>query len=316
MIIYIYILVAFLLFRIFQRLYFLIKGHPFLPWRFVPSEKMRSLIKINNLSYAEYWTENKRDDTKIFYRSIGRGSRKVLLANGVGTNFYMWFAIFYALAKLFPQVFDEITIIAPVYRGLLLKDSIPFRRVRITLSDCVDDILAVLQHCKLKSVDTIIGWSMGAQIALLLCSKHPKITNKLFLLNPSTGKTLHTTLQPFRPGPPLFGQILSGAIHSARDILQPVCDTFLWSALKSFAASEPFYLILCLLAFLTGAPPTQPAYFFDYMQDVFSSRSHTKHLLDLVVSLDEALPIEALHLPHKAVIASGKGAAGGESGTD
>eukprot|EP01042_Synura_sphagnicola_P001383 gene1383-1575_t len=40
------------------------------------------------------------------------------------------------------------------------------------------------------------------------------------------------------------------------------------------------------------------------MQDVFSSRSHTKHLLDLVVSLDEALPIEALHLPHKAVIAS------------
>jgi pimeloyl-ACP methyl ester carboxylesterase len=59
------------------------------------------------------------------------------------------------------------------------------------------------------------------------------------------------------------------------------------------------------MAFLGGFPPDQPVYFYEYMKDVFATRSQTRALFDLILSLDEELPEASLHLPHYTVLVSG-----------
>ena len=266
---------------------------------------MLNFISRNGIRFSEHEIISKLDNTTVNFRLLGSGEKIVLLANGVGTNFFFWLSVFRAIHSHNPDMFNEVTIIAPIYRGLFTLDSTPSVKVNITMSNSVEDTREILTYLKKPKVDTIIGWSMGAQMALLLCDKYPETATKLFLLNPSTGETLHTTLQPFIPMPNFIGEFISKLVHSLRDILIPACDSSIWPILKQIAATDFIYYFLVGGAFLTGAPPEQPSYFFDYVQDIFSSRSHTKHLLDLIVSLDATLPNSALKLSQTSVIASG-----------
>ena len=46
-------------------------------------------------------------------------------------------------------------------------------------------------------------------------------------------------------------------------------------------------------------------YFHEYVRDTFSSREHTRSLIDLITSLDAPLPPAALQLRQPATIISG-----------
>eukprot|EP01041_Mallomonas_annulata_P010519 gene10519-21938_t len=245
------------------------------------------------------------DGTTISYRRIGNGPRVVLLANGVGTNFFMWLPALRTMHYLYPNLFNEITLIAPYYRGLFSKSSHPKNDIKVTMTNCVEDAHEVLSHCKCTKFDTIIGWSTGAQMALSLCTKYPHSTDRLFLLNPSVGKTLHTVFQPIHPLPSFIGISLSKVLHTAIQLVRPLCDLTLWKYIRIAAISNIFYCILIVFAFLGGAPPEQPDYFYEYICDLFSTPSHTKHLLDLILALDADSPPGATKLPQKSIIVSG-----------
>lgn len=227
----------------------------------------------------------------------------VYLANGVGTNFFMWLPALRAAFHIYPKLFDEITLIAPSYRGLFASES-DQGAVKITMRECVEDAREILTHAKVSKCHAIIGWSMGAQMAITLCSKYSNITDRLFLLNPSTGQTLQYLLQPVFPLPLIVRRSLSYVIRTALVALKKLCETGAWDFIKVAAYSRPFKMILVVCAFFGGCPPEQPSYFYEYVLDLFATRKSTTVLLDLVISLDETVPDSALSLDHKTIIVS------------
>ena len=256
-------------------------------------------ISFENCSFTD------KHGTPLLYKKIGSGSKVVLLANGVGTNLFMWLPTIRAMQLLYPTVFKDITLICPCYRGLFNAVENPSGEVEISIVKCVEDFLAILNHLKLKECHAIIGWSLGAQITLTLCALHPNITKNLFLLNPSSGETLHSTLQPFTPLPRFFGNIISYIIKTVLKKLKPVIDTNIFDIVRRIAYSSIFHIILVISAFLGGFPPEQPIYFHEYVYDLFNTREHTKNMLELICALDDTLPNNASTLPHNAMIISG-----------
>ena len=128
----------------------------------------------------------------------------------------------------------------------------------------------------------------------------------MFLINPTLGNTLQSVFQPFMKGPTFIGKMLSAIIKALRNLLYPFCLT-LYPILKFITHTSLFYCIFIASALVGGYPPDQPAYFTAYCQDIFTSRFHTQHLLDLIVALDEDLPYTSTILPQggKTVIISG-----------
>ena len=147
---------------------------------------------------------------------------------------------------------------------------------------------------------------MGAQTAITSLALNPELADKLFLLNPSSGLTLHTALQSFMPLPaPIGKQISRVANYTIRSLLRPLIPGPVWDFLRSVAFS--FFFRGCLEAgsFLGGSPPEQGAYFHTYMRDVFNTRNQTRGLLDLICSLDSPVPPLGLCLDHPTKIVSG-----------
>lgn len=191
--------------------------------------------------------------------------------------------------------------------------------VDITMKNCADDIKDILAHVleqgprvgytydkeeedpadvavfrdageDYKHFEMVIGWSMGAQCILSCLQDHPFIAKKLFLLNPSSGRSLHTAFQVFFPLPFFVTKTLSSVLRYAIvDVLRPTIRTNLWLWLKAFAESTAFRVILEFFSFWAGFPPEQGVYFHAYMVDVFSTRGQTRGLLDLIVALDSPL---------------------------
>ena len=125
-----------------------------------------------------------------------------------------------------------------LFRGLFEYDEKEMQnRVEITIDNCVKDIREMMIHAKIKKYHTIIGWSTGAQVALSCCAEFPDTTENLLLLNPSTGKTLHTVLQPIVALPLFLGKRVSSTIHFAISFLRGLIDTPIWDFLKVIAYS-------------------------------------------------------------------------------
>jgi hypothetical protein len=350
-----YAIFVFVLFRVAQRAYYLLRGHRHL-FAFDPSSELEALFQRQGVVVTDHSFQSPKDGVLIKYRRIGTGKRLFLLANGVGTALYMWLPIFWFLFKIKPAFFQGdtgITLIAPVYRGLFgsnateeskrmckggatakrsaesVTDPAYAEEVDITMNNCADDMVDVLQHVKehepscSSSADghnnssdnntqegdsdassspwkdageehyyyeMVIGWSMGAQCILTCLEKHPFIAKKLFLLNPSSGRSLHTTFQPFMPLPfsvtSQISQVLRFAIIK---VLRPVIRTAVWDVLKSFSDSIVMRILLEISSFWGGFPPEQGGYFHSYLLDVFSTREQTRGLLDLIIALDSPL---------------------------
>jgi pimeloyl-ACP methyl ester carboxylesterase len=271
-----------------------------------PRKDFEQLLKIYNVKVTLHEVKAK-DGTILRYRRLGNGKNVYFLANGVGTDFFMWLSAFRSLLTLCPTLFDKITLIAPKYRGLFEPndDSFLSREVSITVAECVDDLMVIMKHGKVSHMEGLIGWSTGAQVGLELAAKYPDAVSRLFLFNPSCGQTLHTALQPFFPLPPVIGRAMSNGMSESIIYLKTLIYLPFWNQLKSFNDSIYFYLALSVFAFFGGFPPEQPAFFHEYMKDAFQTRSQTRALLDLILSLDEPMSSDCLKLRHPTTILSG-----------
>lgn len=218
-----------------------------------------------------------------------------------------WLPILRHLLTEQPQFFEEFTLIAPSYRGLFEPDDSQFhhQNVQITIDNCVVDVLDVMKHAKIKRIDCLLGWSTGAQVGLTLAAHHPESVGTLCLLNPSTGLTLHTALQPFHPLPTFLQKHVAHIAAVLLNRLKGLIPLPLWHSIKAFCDSFIFHVILTILAFFGGFPPEQPVFFHEYMHDVFKTRSQTRALLDLILSLDAALPPKAFTLTHRTLLICG-----------
>jgi pimeloyl-ACP methyl ester carboxylesterase len=182
------------------------------------------------------------------------------------------------------------------------------------------DVPEVLKHVGWEGAEdtTFVAWSMGTQIALQVCStlmEQEKGETKalgqrqrrprLFLLNPGTGKCLHTMFQPFARLPSQMGDAISATVKAiGRFILVPLCQSpvWAWPIVRSICLSRPLFCVLSGVSFVLGFPPEAQSYWSVYLRDFLQSRAATVALLDHIKGLDHALPDEALCLPHDACI--------------
>ena len=298
------IVLCFFIVRLLQRVYWLIFGYPYRRTSDLNGE-LQALFTKHGAVEERIVLPSEVDGTPLQVRRAGRGAKHVLLLNGVGTDLFMWIPILESCLALHPDLFDEFSFVFPSYRGLFTRDTERDIEVEVTIEMCERDVLQIMRHLHIARYDTIIGWSTGAQLALTCCAHHPDIAQKLFLLNVSLGRTLHTVFQTLLPLPHSIGRMISRFIISLIKNVVPLCRSSLWPVFKALAESFVFRLVLETLSFLGGFPDYQPVYFHQYMFDVFSCRTHTMALLNLIVSLDEKCPEGARSLPHQTVLVSG-----------
>jgi pimeloyl-ACP methyl ester carboxylesterase len=305
----VYGFVTFLLIRILQRLYFVRKGHKHHHWSNSPKKEMEKLLKNSNVQISHHTLQSSLDQVDVTYHRLGKGKRFYLLENGVGTGFFIWLPVIRALLEQDPNLFDEITLLVSDYRGMFMEEgyvpSSNTKDVQISVHHCMTDIRDIMKHTKVDILDGIIGWSTGAQIGLAFCVNYPKNIRKLILFNPSVGRTLRTALQPFHPLPASVGdQISYWLTRIIKNRGMKYASNYVWTYVKVFVNSVSFSHILNLLCFSAGYPPDTPTYFYEYMKDALSTRTHTKGLLNLILSLDEELPIEIFDLSLPVMIFS------------
>lgn len=268
---------------------------------------MKLFLKGNNIRSSYHELKCKRDGTVLRYSRIGAGSTFILLANGVGTDFFMWLPFLKFLFILDNKLFEKYTLIVQSYRGLFEPDDSTFNQdFDISIHNCVEDIMELKKHAKISKYHSIIGWSTGAQVALATCSIYPDVSDSLCLLNPCPGETLHTALQPYFPLPKFMGKILSKVSTCLITYLKTLISTVVWDLLKVVANSFGFRVFLEVLSFFSCAPPEQSVYFHQYMRDVFNTRNQTKNLLNLILILDTPSLPGAEEVKQKTLIISGE----------
>jgi 3-oxoadipate enol-lactonase len=79
--------------------------------------------------------------------------------------------------RCFTPLAEEFRVVAPDLRGhgRGIRSRRPFR-----LEDCADDVAAVIEHLGIGPL-TVVGYSMGGPVALLLWRRHPHLVNGLVL---------------------------------------------------------------------------------------------------------------------------------------
>ncbi len=336
---------GYLIIRIGQRLFHLLTGRVQHNFDFSPRRVMTLWLSARGISIKEHETIS-ADGVRLKFLLIGTGRKVVYLANGVGTDLFMWFPLLKALWKESNETFyRDVSIAAPSYRGLfgstlIEDDHIVQKRTRsrsrskrvtsantasitnpesdmvaISIANCASDILQIQAYMRAtgkleakESFDSIIGWSMGAQTALHALSKAPTLAKNVILLNPTTGDNLEYAFQPFVPLPKfLRSNIVKPLANMLISTLRPCCYNKVWDVLGAFARSSVFRVLLEVGSFVGGNVPEQGAYFHEYMIDTFQSRAHTAALLDLLLALNASCSYEETHLPHRCVLMSGLG---------
>ena len=137
-------LIAFLSVRIVQRLYYFLKGHVQY-WSFDPRAAMAKLFAERQISSSTHEFVS-RDGVRIKYTKLGSGPKLVLLCNGVGTDLFMWLPLFREMLGANPAIFDDMTLIAPSYRGLFGCDmQSGSGEVAVTMDNCAADLPEILK---------------------------------------------------------------------------------------------------------------------------------------------------------------------------
>lgn len=156
-------LYGFLLLRAIQRAYYFLKGHVQY-WSFNPRAAMHEYFKKSNIAFSHHEFTT-RDNVIIKYSKLGNGNKLVLLCNGVGTDLFMWLPLLREMQTLNPSLFNDITLIAPSYRGLFGSTKVPStstssnvnqsnhsaaasEEVVVTMENCVADLPELLQAIK------------------------------------------------------------------------------------------------------------------------------------------------------------------------
>lgn len=124
-----------------------------------------------------------RDGTRIWWRSAGSGGPPVLLSDGIGCAGFIW-------DRLFPALAAGRRVLHWNYRGHG-KSERPRDLARCTVSDCVDDLFAVLDAAGEGSA-VLAGHSMGVQISLEAHRRAPGRVLGLVLALGSPSRPLET----------------------------------------------------------------------------------------------------------------------------
>lgn len=127
------------------------------------------------------------DGTGIAYFVLGRGSRTLLLANGLGGRLY-------SLIPIVDAFWRDYRIITWDYRGLFESDN-PASLRRLQVVHHVEDARAILDAEKVDRA-VIFGWSMGVQIGLDFAASYPERVVGLILANGTYGQAFSTAFQP------------------------------------------------------------------------------------------------------------------------
>ena len=180
------LIAALLLFRIIQRVYFLLKGHKsHLFTSYNPHEVLEEFFIKHNIT-VKYRELLSRDNVKLKYRVVGHGPKLIYLANGLASDLYMWYPVLQNLIRIYPNVFNEITLYVPSYRGLfgcLQNGTKPYvykedniANVDVDIVNCGDDVLDIMKHANIEKFNIFLCWSLGAQIVLSVVAKNQHIT--------------------------------------------------------------------------------------------------------------------------------------------
>jgi pimeloyl-ACP methyl ester carboxylesterase len=124
-----------------------------------------------------------RDGTRIWWRSSGAGSPPVVLTDGIGCAGFIW-------KHLEPALAPKRRVVRWNYRGHGRSES-PLEPERVSLHDCVGDLLAVLDDAGVRRA-VLAGHSMGVQVILEAHRRAPERVAGLLLVCGSPGRPLDT----------------------------------------------------------------------------------------------------------------------------
>jgi 3-oxoadipate enol-lactonase len=146
-------------------------------------------------------TYTTRDGTDLTYQVFGpeRPQRYIMLCNGLGGRYYIWYLLIRAL------VADGAQVLIWDYRGTFSSGR-PGRRKSLSIIRHAEDAIELLDHEGIAQAD-FIGWSMGSQVALEAAAEHPQRVNRLVILNGMHGHAMQTAFQPLLRMPYLAGHL-------------------------------------------------------------------------------------------------------------
>jgi pimeloyl-ACP methyl ester carboxylesterase len=123
------------------------------------------------------------DGTGIGWSSAGTGAPAVVLTDGIGCAGYVW-------RHLEPALASSRRVIHWQYRGHGESDP-PSDPARMTIDDCVEDLVAVLDDAGEERV-ALVGHSMGVQVAVEAHRRHPERVAALVLVCGAPGRPIDT----------------------------------------------------------------------------------------------------------------------------
>lgn len=111
---------------------------------------------------------------RIRYLKSGSGKRTLVLVHGLGASAERWNSII-------PRLADDFCVVAPDLIGFGYSDKPHANYTMDLFLDFMQKFLEMADVCK----PTMIGASMGGQIAAEFASTHPRCVDKLVLVSPS-----------------------------------------------------------------------------------------------------------------------------------
>lgn len=124
------------------------------------------------------------DGTDLAYHVVGEGA-PVLLCNGLGGSWMAW-------SHQISYFQDRYRFISWDYRGLY-RSGPPADPDALSIEDHTRDALTVLEAAGAERA-SIMGWSMGVQVALELFGRHPERVANLVLINGVAGHPWNTVM--------------------------------------------------------------------------------------------------------------------------
>lgn len=122
-----------------------------------------------------------QDGTRLWWTGAGAGAPALVLCDGVGCAGYVW-------RSMRPALEARHRVIHWNYRGHGRSDA-PADPTRVTLDDCVSDLLAVLDAAGEDSA-VLVGHSMGVQVALEAHRRAPARVRGLVLVCGAPGHAI------------------------------------------------------------------------------------------------------------------------------
>jgi len=133
------LLFSLIVFRVAQRLYYLyfcsISRLHQQYGTYSPRKELEAFFREHSISVSDHELTSINADpndpqplTTLRYRRVGKGSNYILLANGVGTDFFMWLPWLRCTIKIDPCFFDKNTLIVQSYRGLFHPDDTEYSK--------------------------------------------------------------------------------------------------------------------------------------------------------------------------------------------